>query len=152
MDDTIHEGLGDPAGFWKRAGGNIVDGLILSVAGFLLVDLVLMLNSNPPADNQPFSAADNIKTVIQLAYSIILPVVWAGYTVGKRALSIKITKFGSHEKVTFGTMVLRILVAGLVYAVSLGICFIISLFMVIFREDKRAIHDFIAGTQVREVR
>jgi len=45
-------------------------------------------------------------------------------------------------------MLLRDLVAGLVYSVTLGIAVIVSIFMVALREDKRSIHDFIAGTKV----
>lgn len=45
-------------------------------------------------------------------------------------------------------MLMRVLVAGLVYVLTLGIGIIVSAFMVGMREDRRAIHDFIAGTEV----
>lgn len=43
---------------------------------------------------------------------------------------------------------IRNLVAGIVYGLTFGIGVLISAFMVGLREDKRAIHDFIAGTEV----
>ncbi|XID94897.1 hypothetical protein ACF3MZ_10435 [Paenibacillaceae bacterium WGS1546] len=45
-------------------------------------------------------------------------------------------------------MLLRNVVAGFVYALTLGVGLIISAFMVGLSEDKRAIHDYIAGTKV----
>jgi uncharacterized RDD family membrane protein YckC len=39
-------------------------------------------------------------------------------------------------------------VAAIVYGITLGIAVIVSAFMIGLRKDKRAIHDFIAGTYV----
>ena len=52
------------------------------------------------------------------------------------------------SKVGYGVMLLRVIVGGIIYVVTLGIALIVSAFMVGIREDKRAIHDFIAGTYV----
>ena len=54
----------------------------------------------------------------------------------------------SGEKIGFGTMIMRTLVAGLVYGITLGIAFFASIFMVAFRKDKRSVHDLVAGTYV----
>ncbi|MCT8138407.1 RDD family protein [Anaerobacillus sp. CMMVII] len=80
-------------------------------------------------------------------YYLILPIVWYGYTIGKKALGIRIARVDG-EKVGIGTMLLRDIVAGIVYVFTLGIGVIVSAFMVGLREDKRSIHDFIAGTYV----
>lgn len=45
-------------------------------------------------------------------------------------------------------MLLRMIVAAIIYGVTLGIAAIVSAFMVGIREDKRSIHDLIAGTYV----
>ena len=45
-------------------------------------------------------------------------------------------------------MILRVLVGALIYGVTFGIGVIVSAFMVGMREDKRSIHDFVAGTYV----
>lgn len=82
-----------------------------------------------------------------LLYSIIVPVLWFGFTVGKRILGIRIVKVDGTNP-GYGTMLMRVIVAGLVYILTLGIGVIVSAFMVGIREDKRAIHDFIAGTYV----
>ncbi|QOS79348.1 RDD family protein [Paenibacillus sp. JNUCC31] len=77
-----------------------------------------------------------------------MPVFWYGRTIGKRICGIRIRKYDTHEPPGIGAMLMRVVVAGIVYAITLGIGFIVSVIMVAVREDKRAIHDFIAGTEV----
>ncbi len=85
--------------------------------------------------------------MLSLLYTLLLPVFWAGFTLGKRMLGIRITKMdGSHPGLL--AMVLRVIVGGLVYGLTFGVGVIVSAIMIGVREDKRAIHDFIAGTQV----
>ncbi|MET3684123.1 putative RDD family membrane protein YckC [Alkalibacillus flavidus] len=80
-------------------------------------------------------------------YFIIVPAVWMGYTLGKKAMDIRIARVDG-EKVTIKTMLLRQVLANFIYLLTLGIGIIVSAFMVGIREDKRAMHDFIAGTYV----
>jgi len=126
------------AGFWIRMGANILDGLLLGVPiGILSVILGISVEDR-----------DIVNAVISVPYYLLLPVVWYGYTVGKRTCNIRIARIDG-EKVGFGTMVLRYIVGfAIVYVLTLGIAMIVSAFMVGLREDKRAIHDFIAGTYV----
>ncbi|MBU8690673.1 hypothetical protein KM918_25600 [Priestia megaterium] len=48
-------------------------------------------------------------------------------------------------------MVLRVFIAGLMYGLTTGIVTIISFFMVVFRQDKRSLHDSMAATYVKLV-
>jgi uncharacterized RDD family membrane protein YckC len=126
----------NPAGFWVRLAALLIDGLImgipLSIAG-------IMFSKN---------LGVNISTsILSILYSLVLPVVWNGQTIGKRILGIRIKKL-SGEKVGFGTMLMRNFVAGLIYSITLGIAFIASILMVAFRKDKRSVHDMVAGTYV----
>ncbi len=71
-----------------------------------------------------------------------------GQTVGKMVMNIKIVKIDGNKNGGFGTNVLmRAIVNGI-----LGLIPLYSLVDVlfIFREDRRCIHDLIAGTQVVE--
>ncbi len=126
----------EPAGFWRRLLANILDGLIVSIP-LGLISYMIFGNWE-----------ENLFTsIVSFLYSLILPVVWMGYTVGKKLLGIRIAKVNG-EKVGIGTMLMRTVVAALVYGITLGIGLIVSAFMVGLREDKRSIHDFIAGTYV----
>jgi uncharacterized RDD family membrane protein YckC len=130
--------VSNPAGFWVRLGAAILDMIFLFlVSGFITA----IVYQEFLMENEP------ITTILEMLYSLLLPVFWYGYTVGKRAVGIRIAR-EDGEKVGVGTMLMRNLVAGLVYVLTLGIGIIVSAFMVGLREDKRAIHDFIAGTYV----
>lgn len=126
----------NPAGFWIRLAANLLDGLIIGLPLFLISYLIT-------GDTQ----GDLFTNLISFLYSLLLPIFWYGYTVGKKILGIRIVKVNG-DQVGFGAMLLRVLVGGLIYGITLGIAALVSAFMVGLRQDKRAIHDFIAGTYV----
>lgn len=131
--------MSNPAGFWIRFGARIVDALMI---GIIISVLIAIFN----LDTQS-SAVQLSESLISLLYFIIVPAVWLGFTVGKRLFSIRIVnKDGSQVSVL--TMIMREFVAGLAYGLTLGLLVVVSAFMVGLREDKRAIHDLIAGTYV----
>ncbi|WP_066174385.1 RDD family protein [Bacillus marinisedimentorum] len=130
----------NPAGFWVRFIALIIDGIILSIAAEIL-NAALGLDVNVTEGER------GVHGIIELLYAIIVPAIWAGYTIGKKATGIRIVKMDGSN-VTFLTMLMRYLVGGIVYALTLGIGVIVSAFMIGMRSDKRAIHDFIAGTYV----
>ncbi|MFE3892553.1 RDD family protein [Priestia sp. YIM B13446] len=126
-----------PAGFWIRLLGNLLDGIIVSIPlgliGFLITG--------------DFDREDPITSLIGFIYAVAVPILWYGYTIGKRIVGVRIVKING-KKLGIGAMLLRVLVAGIVYGLTLGIALIVSVFMVVFRKDKRSLHDMIAGTYV----
>ncbi|MFJ5771112.1 RDD family protein [Psychrobacillus sp. NPDC093180] len=126
----------NPAGFWARFAASLLDGLIIGIP-LTFISFLIVGNWN----ESPVTSIGNI------LYTLIVPVLWTGYTVGKKILDIRIAKVDG-TKLGYGTMLLRVLVGGLIYAFTFGIALVVSAFMVGIREDKRAIHDFIAGTYV----
>ncbi|MUV38845.1 uncharacterized protein JNUCC1_02716 [Lentibacillus sp. JNUCC-1] len=129
--------VSNPAGFWIRLGAIIIDQiflfLALGIVGFLLF--------------KEFLVEGFFVDAISSLYFVLLPIFWCGYTVGKKGTEIRIVREDGDE-VGFGTMFLREVVGGFVYVLTLGIGVIVSVLMVGLREDKRSIHDFIAGTYV----
>jgi len=125
------------AGFWIRLGAAIIDSIIIGI-------LTAIISYNITGD----SGDDNVRSILNFLYSLLVPIFWVGYTIGKRLCGIKIRKVYDNSPPGLGTMLLRNFVAGIVYTLTLGIGLIISAFMVGMREDRRAIHDFIAGTEV----
>lgn len=124
------------AGFWRRLGANILDALI-----FLPFYLIFRLL------NMSEDIVEGTLNILEVLYTLIVPVVWIGYTVGKKAVGVRIVRIDG-QKITIWTTLKRYLLAGMVYGITIGIAIIVSAFMVALREDKRSIHDFIAGTQV----
>jgi uncharacterized RDD family membrane protein YckC len=125
-----------PAGFWIRVGAALLDTLII---GLPLAVISYFITGD--------WEGDFVTSILDFLYYIIVPVIWAGYTVGKKITGIRIVKVNG-EKLGIGAMLMRTLVAGIVYIITLGIGLIISAFMVGLRSDKRALHDLIAGTYV----
>ncbi|MGP4070355.1 RDD family protein [Halobacillus sp. B29] len=130
MDQTV--------GFSKRFGASLLDGLIV----FLPIGLISVFLFQVDMDSF-------VPNLIQSLYMMIVPVFWYGYVVGKKLMGIRVVKKDGRN-VGIGTMIMRVFVSGLVYALTLGIGYIVSAFMVGLRRDNRAIHDFIAGTYVTE--
>lgn len=127
----------NPVGFWRRLGASLLDGLIIGIP----IALISYLLTGDTEGNL-------FTNLLSFLYSLLLPVFWYGYTVGKRIMGVRIVKLNG-EPVGIGTMLLRIVIGiWLIYSVTLGIGAIISAIMVGVREDKRAIHDLVAGTYV----
>ncbi|MBB5324947.1 putative RDD family membrane protein YckC [Anoxybacillus tepidamans] len=125
-----------PAGFWKRFLASLLDGIII---GIPLAVISYWIKGD--------WGGDAFTSIINVLYFWVVPVIWSGYTVGKKIIGIRIVKING-EKLGFGAMFLRSIVASLLYGITLGFALLISAIMVAAREDKRAIHDFIAGTYV----
>jgi uncharacterized RDD family membrane protein YckC len=126
------------AGFWIRFGAVLLDAIIVAVP-LTIISLII----TGGGDNKEF-----FTDILSFLYSLLLPVIWGGYTIGKRICGIKIRRIDDHAPPGIGTMLLRIVVAGIIYALTLGIGVIVSAVMIGLREEKRSIHDFIAGTEV----
>ncbi len=129
----------NPAGFQSRFLARIIDVIII----FLVTGILSTIIYGEFYNNESYYITD----YLGLTYGIFVPVVWYGYTLGRRMAENRIVRM-DRKKVGIGTMLLRELVTGLIYMLTLGIGLIVSAFMVGLREDKRAIHDFIANTYV----
>lgn len=126
----------DSVGFWKRLVASLIDGIIIAIP-VLIITAIFKMNWNE----------QDIVSIVQFLYTLILPILWFGYTVGKRIMGIRIVRVNG-KKVGLGTMILRQIVGGLIYGLTFGIALIVSAFMVGIRKDHRSIHDLIAGTYV----
>ncbi|QFF97514.1 RDD family protein [Psychrobacillus glaciei] len=126
----------NPAGFWIRFAASLLDSLII---GIPLAIISYLLAGD--WEETPITSFGNI------LYTLIVPVLWYGFTIGKKMLGIRIAKVDG-SKLGYGAMILRVVVGGLVYIFTFGIGLIVSAFMVGLLKDNRAIHDLIAGTYV----
>ena len=128
--------------FRRRLLASFIDSLILTTIGGVGYFLI----------NGEYSIEWSNGWSWQLIYTLYLtitPVLWTGYVIGKRICKIKIKRFKDDGNVTLGNMVMREVVGLFVLSnITFGISVIVSIFMVLFREDKRAIHDFLGGTYV----
>ena len=185
-----------PAGFWIRFLGNVLDGILFLMVGLVLI-LIFSYESlsldnflNGGGETEYYST---ISDALHTVYLFVLPILFYGYTLGKRAVGVRIVKMDG-KNVSFWTMIKRNLFGSLVYGspillamgvgyamagsafldvlfdetsntpgdpvVMIGVTiflvgafltlclYLISGIMVGVRNDKRSIHDLVAGTYV----
>lgn len=147
------------ASLGKRLGASLLDGLLAVVLlgvpyGFLMAELN-GFDKNPSPE---FSSAAMIATgaiaigaLALLVINIVL-LTTRGQTPGKMWLGIRIVTHPDNQKPGFvKACLLRAFVNGIIGAVPcLGPIYSLVDICFIFREDRRCIHDLIAGTHVIE--
>ncbi len=122
-----------PGGFWLRGGAYMIDGLLLAVPS--LIAIVLL-----PAPLRPIA-----QLIVPLTYFTVVPVLWDGRTLGKVAAGLAIVR---EDGAPLGYLAAFLRWLGyLVNTFTLCIGFIVAA----FTENKRGLHDYIAGTRVLQV-
>lgn len=127
------------AGFWIRVGAYLIDYLIMTVAGFVIGFLAVMLTD-----------ASYDGGGLLLVCWLILPWIYCAVlesgpmqaTIGKRAVGLKVTGLDG-QRIGFGRATGRYF-AEILSGLSLGIGYA----MVAFTKRRQALHDLIAGTLV----
>lgn len=133
-----------PAGFGIRFIASILDFLIISSIFGIVYYMI----------NGSYSSEQNEEFTFQALYTLYLtitPILWGGYVIGKKICKVKIKRFNDDENPTILNMIMREMVGKyIIVLATFGISVLVSGLMVILREDKRAIHDFIGGTYVNK--
>ena len=154
-------------GNWRRWGCAILDGLVLGIPlGILGAVLESSLMKGTPADATVQGAIELMTVFVGLAYFTLMHAS-SGQTLGKMAGKFKVVKMDGSP-INFTTAFIRafafnglqvfpalvIMLGGFqaetIYNVLLGVVAIYGLanaITVLTNEDRRAIHDFIAGTR-----
>jgi uncharacterized RDD family membrane protein YckC len=133
----------DYAGFWRRVGAILIDGLLLSL---VTIPLNAAFGGDPMDANAQgaylTSPAYGISTVIQWLYFALMESSSKQATLGKMAIGIRVTDLEGN-RIGFGRATGRYF-AKILSALIIGIGFL----MAAFTQRKQALHDLIAGTLV----
>lgn len=97
-------------GFGRRLLATILDGLLFSFITFLLGFIW---------------ASEFGLDLLEEVYLFVLPLLWYGYTVGKRAVSIRIVRMDG-KALSFWTMFKRNVISGLAYASPILVAFLLA--------------------------
>jgi uncharacterized RDD family membrane protein YckC len=119
-----------PGGFWLRAGGYLIDAVLLAFFGAVV--------SAPLPSSLRFAAT----LAAQAAYFTAVPVLWRGRTIGKLAAGVTIVRVDGAP-LDWAAALKRVL-GYAVCGLTLGAGFL----GVPFTARKRGLHDVIAGTCV----
>ena len=131
-----------PGGFWIRLVALFVDNIVTAAAISILIAIFTDVSPGAYMQNMDSSnGAEFISWVFNLGYAPVLLGIWAT-TIGKRAFNMYVLKLD-------GTPVGFWRALGREFAKILSaIPLFAGFWMVAFREDKRALHDILAGTVV----
>jgi uncharacterized RDD family membrane protein YckC len=145
------------AGFWLRFVAWLIDAIVLSVAGNLLLlpfggwmgfNLHRMMMGTPPRPEDFFPVAGFavrafiVKNIFHwIYYSLLESSSWQA-TLGKKALGLEVTDLAG-ARISFGRATGRF-VGRYLSVMTLGIGYVI----IAFTEKKQALHDLLAGTLV----
>tara|TARA_Y100001954_G_C15820801_1_gene609852 strand:- start:4030 stop:4581 length:552 start_codon:yes stop_codon:yes gene_type:complete len=144
-----------PAGFGVRLLALGLDGLILAIINQTVTILAIYTHLGREGNFGDFEKipphfqmiAVFLSTLISFLI-IIRPLKKKGQTPGKRVLKIKVVRENFDIDLSWGQVIFR----EWVFKSVSFLLFFISLPMVMFRKDKRVLHDVICGTQVVRVK
>lgn len=137
-----------------RLGASFIEGFVFLLAASPMIISVAAMESGPSADEAaaPNLALMGLGGALLLGVAIYQLVMLAtrGQSIGKRMLGIRIvTHPDGANPGGVKTILLRGFVTGIISNIPLlGPIFSLVNICFIFREDRRCIHDLIAGTQV----
>lgn len=152
-----HDGPVVHAGLWRRFAASIIDGLVTSVASYIVLiplGLVLGIGMDQLVGNSA-SAGSVLFVIAQYALGIGIPAFYFGWmhssasqaSLGKMAVGIKVAR-SSGEAISFARAIGRYFAYTVFTLVTCGLGVLISGLMVAFSQNKQALHDMICDTIV----
>lgn len=141
---------------WLRIAGVIIDAIavsVITIPTLYLSGYFAQVMADAMAQREPSLAMQ--AGAAAFGFAVFLAVhgwlLWSnGQTLGKRLLGMKIVDMRTRGKPAFGWLVvMRFLVPQVVYMIPIvgGIVALVGI-LLIFREDRRPLHDHLARTQV----
>ncbi len=136
-------------GFWARFAAHLLDGIVMTAVFYLIWGPGIFQLTLPAAGAPPDVAALLILLLKQTALQQLIQMIYYvgltgafGATLGKLAVQARVVRMDG-TRIGYGRAAVRWL-ASIVSGLTLGLGYL----FVAFREDKRALHDLLAGTQV----
>ena len=139
---VLHQAAAPPrqyAGFWRRLGGHLIDGLIISIVAGTIVGILGrgMLAGSGPVDGLD-QTSNGVSALLTFGYFWYF--VARGQTLGQAALGIRLVDAEGNAPGTQKALI-RTLMA-FVSALALGLGYLWAA----FHSEKRTWHDMVAGT------
>jgi uncharacterized RDD family membrane protein YckC len=149
------------AGWWSRVGGQVIDGIIISVVAlvlFLPLGAAFGVGFADDSDATVWAALAGLLLwvvcvgIIALLYAPAMMARTNGKTLGRMVTNIRVVRT-SGEPVTFGFAMLREVVVktigfGIAGAFTGGIANLVDVLWPLWDEENRALHDFVVQTRV----
>ena len=148
------------AGWWRRVGAQLIDGLIIMAgAAILLVAITAPFSIGFFAGDEVGTVAIIVGAVLALLCAALVALLYApalmartnGKTLGRMATGIRVIR-ADGRPITFGFAMLRevavkTLLVGAVSGVTGGIGYLLDVLWPLWDEENRALHDFVVNTR-----
>jgi uncharacterized RDD family membrane protein YckC len=121
---------GPRAGFWRRLGGAIVDGIILGIVGAILAVALK-------------GAGSALSVLVGLAYFTLFVGGESGQTPGMRVVGVRVISFDGGGSIGYGRALIR-WIGGYISAIVI----FLGYFWMLWDKEKQCWHDKLAGDVV----
>ncbi|MTH54570.1 hypothetical protein GKZ89_14290 [Bacillus mangrovi] len=141
------------AGFWKRAGAYMIDGIIVGVLTFLFLLLIGAAGMALDSAGIQKESFESIVGVLGVAVYLSIPWLYTSFfhssrlqaTPGKMAVSIIVVSEKGLDRISFWKATVRYL-----SSILSGLIFFFGYIMAGLTKHKQALHDLLADTYVVE--
>jgi uncharacterized RDD family membrane protein YckC len=130
---SLHPESVSYAGFWKRVGASLLDGVIIGLPSGIF--LYILFGDNEAATNL-------VSFIVGILYKTLMESSAKQATVGKMIVGIKVTDLNG-QRISFGRAIGRYF-ASILSSLTLGIGYLLAG----WTEKKQTLHDMVAGTLV----
>jgi uncharacterized RDD family membrane protein YckC len=148
------------AGWWRRAGAQVVDAVIVSLGALLLIAAITAPFSIGFFDSDETGLVSVIVglliaivavSIVALLYAPAMMARTNGKTLGRMATGIRVVR-ADGRPITFGFAVLRevavkTLLFGVAGSITVGLANLADYLWPLWDEENRALHDFIVNTR-----
>jgi uncharacterized RDD family membrane protein YckC len=145
METAFDRAEPSPAGFWIRFLANTIDNVMFLVVEFVLGVAAGVVWGGEIADLPLFKVTVSAFMLVFIAAYFAVLHTFVGQSVGKMIVRVRVTAVDGGA-LTPGVAILRAL-AWFLSLLPLGLGFVLAG----LRQDRRALHDLIAGTRVVRV-
>jgi len=146
------------AGWWSRAGAQVIDGIIIGVGALILFLPLAAAGLTVDTDEGWFAWVVAIivwvlcVAIVALIYAPAMMARTNGKTLGRMATGIRVVRT-SGEQITFGFAMLRevavkTILFGIAGAMTGGLAQLVDYLWPLWDEENRCLHDFIVQTRV----
>ena len=148
------------AGWWRRAGAALIDGLIISVVALIImIPLGIGLFATDGTEDGSFFAliagfivAGLIIAIVALAYAPVMMGKTNGKTIGRMATGIRVVR-ADGRPITVGFAALRevavkaLLIGTVAGSFTFGLASLLDVLWPLWDDENRALHDFVVNTR-----
>jgi len=145
------------SGWWRRAGAQIIDGIIIAIGAVVVLAILAALGLTVDSDGGAvaFVVAALIAVlafaIVALLYAPAMMSSTNGKTLGRIVMNIRVIRADGGQ-MTFGFAMLRevlvkSLLVGVVASATFGLAWLLDILWPLWDEENRALHDFVVNTR-----